>query len=268
MTIRSGIEERVYRGMLLLYPADFRDRFAGEMVQLFHDKLRDARAGRGSGGAAGAWLRLLGDVAATAALERMRRNRTVAHSLNVAAPLPVRVLGIAGIIGGAVLLAAFVVPIPADLEALRIVMFNLGAMAVVLAVHARQAAVARSVSLVGSIPALLANAWYIVIIVMDLGRTEPFAGRFGLMFWSGMALWLTDTWFGIVALRLGAVSRLGALALSVGAPLAFTGISSLDLGSTIFGTLSQVGIVTMGIGWILLGFDAMRRRAAPASVVV
>ena len=268
MTIRPGIDERVYRGMLLMYPAEFRDRFADEMVQLFHDKLRDARAGRRSGGVAGAWLRLLGDMAVTAALERMRRNRTVAHSLSVVPPLPVRVLGIAGIIGGAVLLAAFVIPIPSDLAVLRIVMFNLGAMAVVLAVHVRQAAAGRTVSLVGAVPALAANARYIVIVVLDVGRTEPFAGRFGLMFWSGAALWLADTWFGIAALRLGVVSRWGALALAVGAPMAFTGISSLELGSTIFGTLSQVGIVTTGIGWILLGFDAARRRAAPGPVAL
>ncbi|MEA2651831.1 MAG: hypothetical protein QOI85_1552 [Chloroflexota bacterium] len=273
MTIRAGIDERIYRGILLLYPAEFRDRFADEMVQLFHDKLRDARAGSGSGGAAGAWLRMLGDVATTAALERMRRNRIMAHSLTVAPPRPVRALGIAGIIGGAVLLAAFVIPIPDGLAVLRIFMFNLGAIAVVLAVHARQAPIAPALALSGAVPAVLANAWYLVMVVLMIGRPDPaFGGAFGLVaFWAALAMWIGDAWFGLVTFRLGAVTRVGAMAVALGATLAITGIDRLGLTSeaapTIFGPLSQIGIITMGIGWILLGLDiAFRRRAATRTV--
>jgi hypothetical protein len=50
MTLGSGVGERVYRALLRLYPANYRDRFSGEMLQLFHDKLRDARTGSVSGG--------------------------------------------------------------------------------------------------------------------------------------------------------------------------------------------------------------------------
>ncbi len=273
MSIRSGIEERVYRGMLSLYPAEFRDRFADEMVQLFHDTLRDARAGRGSGGTAGAWLRLLGDVATTAAVERMWRNRTMARSLASAPPIQAPALGAAGVIGGVVLLAAFLIDIPPDLNTVRLILFDLGSIAIVLAVHRRQAPIAPALALSGAVPAVLANAWYLVMVVLMIGRPDPvFGGAFGLVaFWAALAVWIGDAWFGLVTFRLGAVTRLGATAVALGATLAITGIDRLGLTSeaapTIFGPLSQIGIVTMGIGWILLGLDiAFRRRAATRTV--
>ena len=52
-----------------------------------------------------------------------------------------RMLGAAGILGGVVLLAAFVIDIPGSVNVLRLVLFNLGAIAVVVALYRRQAAV-------------------------------------------------------------------------------------------------------------------------------
>jgi hypothetical protein len=261
MTFPHGVGERVYRSLLRLYPADFRDRFAEEMVQLFHDKLRDARAGRAPGGSAGAWLTMLGDVAITAVSERTRRNRTMAHSLASAPPIPVRLLGALGIVGGVAILAAFLLEIPPDLNALRIIVVNLGAIAVILAVHRRQARVSPVLALAGAVPAVLANAWYLVMVVLSLGGT----GGFGLVFfWAGVALWISVAWFGLVTFRLGTVTRWGSLAVAIGAALTLTGIDRLGLTSTIFGQLSQVGIVTMAIGWILLGADVATRGMATA----
>jgi len=262
MTLPARVGERVYRGILRLYPADFRDRFGEEMVQLFNDKLRDARTGRAPVGSAGAWLGMLGDVAATAALEHVRRKRTVAHSLTSTPTIQARVLGAAGIMGGAVLLAAFLIDIPTDLNTLRIILINLAAIAVILAVHQRQAAVAPRLALVGAVPAVLANAWYLVMILLAIGGL--------VLFWAGVALWVAFAWFGFVTFRIGAVTRWGALAVTIGAALTFTGIDRLGLTSeaapTIFGPLSQIGIVMMGIGWILLGLDVAMRRRATRSV--
>jgi len=252
MTLPAGVGERVYRSFLWLYPADFRDRFAEEMVQLFHDKLRDARAGGAPGGSVGAWITMLGDVAVTAVSERIRRNRTVAHSITSAPPMPIRLLGVVGIVGGVAILAAFLLAIPADLQALRIILINLGMIAVILAAHRRQAAVSPVLALIGAAPAVLANAWYLVVIVFSIGE----------FFWAGMALWISVAWFGIVTFRLGVVTRWGALAVAIGAALTFTGIDRLGLTSTILGQLSQIGIVAMAIGWILLGGDVATRRQA------
>lgn len=271
MIPRNAGHERVYRGLLRLYPAEFRARLSDEMVQLFGDQLRDARTGGAPAAAARTWLRTLGDLAVTAASEHTRRNRTVAHSLATSPSTSSRVLGLAGILGGAVLLAAFLVDISPDLNPLRLVLFNAGAMAIVVAVHRRQASAAPKLALLAAVPALLANAWYLAMVVLAIGRPQPVgAGDFGLVwFFAGVAMWLTDAAFGLVTLRLGVVTRWGALALAIGSVLAIIGIDRLGLTSptnpTIFGTLALAGIVLSGIGWILLGIDiATRRRASEA----
>ena len=270
MIPRDGGHERVYRWLLRLYPAKFRARFSNEMVQLFSDQLRDARTGGAPAGAARTWLRTLGDLAVTAASEHARRDRTVAHSL--AAPsIASRALGLAGILGGGLLLAAFVVEIDPNLNNVRLVLFNVGAMAIVIAVHRRQALASRGLALAAAVPAILANAWYSVMVVLATSRPAPFAGDFGLVFFfAGAAMWLTDAAFGLVTLRLGVVARWGALALAIGSVLAFTGMDRLELSPrdnpTIFGPLALAGIALNGIGWILLGLDvATRRRASEAS---
>ena len=267
MIAPDGGHARVYRWMLRLYPAAFRAQFADEMVQLFSDQLRDARTGNAPAAAAGTWLRTLGDLVITAASEQLRRDRTVAHSLATAPPSTAsRLLGLVGILGGAVLLAAFLVDISPELNAVRIYLFLVGAIAIVIGVHRRQAPVAPGLALLGAVPAVLANAWYIAMMVLATGRLHPFAGDFGLVFFAAaVAMSLTDAAFGLVTLRLGVVSRWGALALAIGSMLAVTGIDRLELTSTIFGPLSQVGLVLTGIGWILLGLDvATRRRPSEA----
>jgi hypothetical protein len=263
VTPRGGGHERVYGWLLRLYPAEFRARFASDMVQLFSDQLRDARSGASAAGLRRTWLRTLPDLVITAASEHARRDRTVAHSLATTSPSTAsRALGLAGILGGAVLLAAFLFEISPELNAVRIYLFLIGAMAIVIGVHRRQASVAPTVALLGAVPALLANGWYIVMMVLASGRPHPFAGDFGLVFFAAaVAISLTDAAFGLVTLRLGVVSWWGALALVIGSVLAVTGIDRLGLTSTIFGPLSQVGIVLTGIGWILLGLDVATRRS-------
>jgi len=262
---RDAGHERVYRGLLHLYPAEFRARFSDEMVQLFGDQLNDARIGGAPGGAARTWLRTLGDLAVTAASEHARRDRTVAHSLAAAPSIASRALGLAGILGGGLLLAAFVVDIAPDLNPLRLVLFNAGAMAIIIAVHRRQASVAPALALLAAVPALLANAWYLAMVVLPISPLRPFAGDDGLVgFAGGVAMWLTDAAFGLLTLRLGVVTRWGALALAIGSVLAFTGMDRLELSPrdnpTIFGPLALAGIALNGIGWILLGLDVATRR--------
>jgi hypothetical protein len=184
----------------------------------------------------------------------------MAHSLATSPTISSRVVGLAGILGGVVLLAALVIDIAPGLNNLRLVLFNVGAMAVAIGVYRLQAPAAQTMSLLGAVPALLANAWYLAMVVLAMGRLHPFAGDFGLVFFAAaVALWLTDAWFGFVTLRLGSVTRWGAVALAIGSILALTGVDRLELTSpanpTIFGPLSLVGIALNGIGWILLGLD-------------
>jgi hypothetical protein len=139
-------------------------------------------------------------------------------------------------------------------------------MAVVVAAHGRQASIgSRLAGLVAS-AAVLANAWYLVMILLSIGRPvppEPDPTFRLVMFYAGFAMWATDSAFGFVALRLGVVTRWGALALAIGSLLAILGMSHLELTSvanpTIFGPLSLIGIALNGLGWILLGIDVATR---------
>ena len=266
MIPRDARSERVFRGLLRAYPAVFRARFSDDMVQLFGDQLREARTD-GAMGRAGVWLGSLGDLAVSSVSERIRRDRTVAHSLSASPSTFNRVLGLAGILGGVFLLAVFVVQFAPGVNTLRLAMFNLGAIAIVVAVHRRHAAAAPKLALLGAVPAVLANAWYLAMIALASGRPQPLAGDLGLVFfYAGVAMWLADAAFAAVTLRIGVVARWGALALAIGSPLALLGIDRFGLVSaqdpTIFGPLSQVGIVLNGVGWILLGIDLATRRGS------
>ena len=169
-------------------------------------------------------------------------------------------LALLGILGGAVLLAAFALDFPSDLNVLRLVLFNAGAIAIVFAVYRNQVSVAPGLSLLAAVPALLSNAWYLAMIILSIGNPHPFAGLNGMVFFTaGVAMWLSDAAFGLVALRIGVVGPWGPLALAIGSALAITGMDRLELTTpdnpTIFGLLSLIGVALNGVGWILLGFE-------------
>jgi hypothetical protein len=269
--------ERLYRGLLHLYPARFRARFADDMAQLFGDQLRRARTEGPPAAVAGTWLRGIADLAATAASEHIRRDRTLAHSIATSPSTSSRLLGLFGILGGLVLLwpaflpALFPFALSADFFNLRLAIFNIGAIAIVVAVHRRQASAAPMLALLAAISAILANAWYLAMTVLLVSQPgQPGPGDYGILyFFAGLAIWLTDAAFGFVTLRLGVVTRWGALALAIGSVLAIVGMDRLELTSqsnpTIFGTLALAGIALNGIGWILLGIDVATRRRASAA---
>ncbi|MFZ0548442.1 MAG: hypothetical protein WAM60_23540 [Candidatus Promineifilaceae bacterium] len=62
---------QVYKWLLLLYPADFRQVYGGEMVQLFGDMWRDAKRRGGLIEAARFWLRVLVDTAVAVPTEHI-----------------------------------------------------------------------------------------------------------------------------------------------------------------------------------------------------
>ena len=246
--------------MLALYPTEFRRRFGEDMVQLFHDRLRDARSGRSSEGEVVAWIALVGDAFVHASLEHQRRNRTVAHSLSSTSSITSRILGFAGIAAGTAILSAFVVDLPSGLFRDRLIVFGIGVIAIGIGVHLRQASRAPLASL-ASIVVLGAVVMSFLFSVLFLEPPNI------AVFWSGLALWLGSATFGAASALIGAVNRIGGVAVAIGSLVALTGIDRLGLVSesapTIFNTLSQVGIVVMAIGWIVLGLDVALRRMTP-----
>jgi hypothetical protein len=189
------------------------------------------------------------------------------------ATVATRLLGVLGILGGLVLLAAFVVEIPAGWNNVRIIVFYVGTVAIAIAVHPRHALVSRRLALVGTVALVLANAWSLGWFLFGMTRERPSAGDFGLVgFYAALASWLADAWFGLVALRIRVLWMPATLALAVGALLAITGIDRLELTSeanpTIFGPLSLVGIALVGVAWVLLGTQIAMGRALPRVTAV
>ena len=180
-----------------------------------------------------------------------------------------RAMGILGIAGGAAILLAWVPGIPwgPDGFMLRLVVFNLGAIAIAVAVHRRQSSVHHRLSLAATVPVVIANGWYLAMVLVSIDRPvfpEPDPDFRLVFFYAAIVLWLTDAFFGIVAVRIGAVSRWAALILTVGSLAACTGIDRLGLVdgplAPFFVPFALTGIALVGLGWVLLGFDVATRR--------
>ena len=193
----------------------------------------------------------------------------MAPMLAVAPPVTIRLLGFIGALGGLVLIAALVPQLPWTRESfqLRLVLFNVGAIAVTLALLRQQAPASRW-SIAAGTALIFANAWYLAMVVLGLDRPQPPDPDPGfrlVMFYAGAAMWMTDAAFGLVAWRAFAVNRWGAAALAVGSVLAFTGMDRLELVrgdvAWLFEPAALLGVALNGIGWIVLGIDiALRRR--------
>jgi len=167
-------------------------------------------------------------------------------------------LGALGVAGGLGLLLAYILDIPTAWNTLRLVLFCGGAIAIAIATHGRHAAASRPLALAGTVPLVVANGWYIAWVLLAVGRERPFAGDFGLVgFWAGLAFWLADAWFGLIALRLGVVWLWAALILVAGSLMAIAGMDRLELTSpanpTIFGSIALMGVALNGLAWVLLG---------------
>lgn len=181
-------------------------------------------------------------------------------SQSIVPSLTSRTLGVIGILGGLGLLAAFVIEIPSLLNTVRLVLFCVGAIAIAVAAYGRHAAVSSRLALAGTIPVVVANGCNIAWILLAIGQERPFAGNFGIVgFWAGLAFWIADAWFGLVALRIGALWRGAAIMLTLGSLLAITGMDRLELTSsanpTIFGPIALAGVALNGLAWVLLGVD-------------
>jgi hypothetical protein len=275
MDRRDGLSERLYGALLRLYPTAFRDRFAFEMVQLFGDQLRDARTRRAPFAVTTTWFRGLGDLFVTATSEHVRGDGGVGQSLGEPASGLARLLGVVGVLGGLGILAAFVVQtlifetLP-WLITVRIVLFNLGAIAVIagLQASATGAAAARTGRVIGW-AAVLANAWYAGMILLPVIGWAPFAGDNHFVgFLAGLAMWVTDAAFGLVVARRRGFLRAAGLALALGSVLTLLGIDRLGLTngefSELFVPLALAGQGIGGIAWVLLGIDVATRRRAPS----
>ena len=266
--------QRLYASLLRLYPRGFRDRYGDEMVLLLGDQIRDARAGAGIGGVAITWIRTLVDLVSSAVGEHLRKDRTMAQSLTSFEPSrSMRLLGVIGIVGAALLLWAFVSWNPFAERAnntIRLVLFGLAGAAVALAYHDRQVAANRRLATVATAVVVLAGVWYSSWIVLGATRDSPFIGTIGFIgSLASLSLWLSAGVFGALVLRIGAlwrgmspwfaaIARMAALVLLVGGPLGWLGDDRWGLvEDETYGPMFQqaalFGVFLVGAGWALLG---------------
>lgn len=196
----------------------------------------------------------------------------MAHSMTLA-PTPVgRLLGLLGVIGGGFLLLGYIrldewTP---DLFNLRLIAFNIGAIAIAIGVHLRQASAGRLLSLSAAVFAIIANAAYSLFILKVVAAPGQVSGPdyqpFVVAAALAVAMWLGDAWFGLVTFRLRVLNRWSSLALFVGSMAAFIGMGNWGLApaDTIQEKVVLIGVALHGFAWILLGLEvAFRRRPAP-----
>jgi hypothetical protein len=268
---RTSLSERVYAGLLRAYPARFRARYEDEMVQLFADQLRDARAASGTGGLATTWFRSFFDLLSSAVGEHLRRDRDMAQSLATFEPTrSMRLLGLFGAIGAVLLLWAFISFNPfaeIALNRVRLVMFALAYVAISLAFYRRQALAAPTLALLTTAFVVIAGSWYAAWVVLASGVESPFLGTFGLInLFAGIALWVSPVPWAIGLLHTGAawqgmsvtrgrVTKLG-LGLLICSVVGWFGDDRLGLVDTLWGEMWQAiaisGVFLNGLGWLLL----------------
>jgi hypothetical protein len=267
-----GGSERLYAGLLWLYPGEFRRRYADEMVRLFADQLRDARATGRPGVTAATWLRSLIDLVANAIGEHLRKDRAMAQSLATFEPTrTMRLLGLFGILGAGLLLWAFVSFNPfADptVNGIRLFAFSLAGAAISLAFYRRQSLVAPTLALLTTGAVVIAGAWYATWLILSSGVKSPHIGTFGLIsLLAGIALWVTPAIWAIGLLHTGAawqgmssnralLAKLGA-AILIGSIVAWFGDDRIGMVDSLWGEMWQAvalaGVAMNGMGWLILG---------------
>jgi hypothetical protein len=269
---RPSLSERAYGALLHLYPAGFHARYRAEMIVLFGDQLRDAEAGRGTGGVAATWIRTLIDLARSAVGEHMRRDGTVAQSLATFQPTrSMRWLGLFGMLGAFLLLWAFISFNPfADpaVNNIRLILFALAGAAISLAFYRRQAHVAPSLALLTTAAVVIGGTWSAVVTLLSGQVERPFIGSFGLIgLFANILLWVAPAVWSIGMLHTGAawqgatrtmriVTKLG-LAILVGSIVAWLGDDRLGLVDSLWGEMWQAialsGVAMNGVGLVILG---------------
>jgi hypothetical protein len=270
---RLGMSERVYAALLHVYPTAFRARYDAEMVQLFADQLRDARAASGAGGAAVTWMRTLSDLLSSALGEHLRKDRTMGQTLATFEPSrTMRWLGLLGLVGGILLLWAFISFNPFEsrpANMVRLITFALGQAAIAFAFHGRLALASPRLAHVTTALVMFGGIGYALWVFVALWVPSPFSGTFGaLNFFGNGLLWLSAALFGFALLwtgvaskglpgRLGVAARLGAVAL-LGSTVGWLGDDRLGLVDSepfgqLIGSIALLGILFNGIGWVTLG---------------
>jgi hypothetical protein len=184
-----------------------------------------------------------------------------------------RLLGIVGVVGGVLLLWAYISWAPFAVgsnNTVRLVLFALAGASVGLAFHRRQSAVAPRLALVATSAVVVAGLWYAASNILALNAPRSWVGVGGVLYsLSSLSIWLSAALYGMISLRTGAAwrgmtrsfaatARIAVLFLVVGGPLAALGDDrwGLTRHEAYGGLITQatlLGVFLTGAGWALLG---------------
>jgi hypothetical protein len=181
--------------------------------------------------------------------------------------------GLLGIVGGLALDAAYVPDLPWTPDAfnLRLVLLNLGSIAVAIGLVRAQPLGAPRALLVAAGIAVVINAWHLVEITRIVAREGQVGpGDYGPLYGSiQVAMWLADLALGVVAARQPGFRRLAAAILALGSALPAAWGLAIEGGPYASQLVPVVlaGVALNGLGWILVGIELAfaPRRGAPAS---
>ena len=183
-----------------------------------------------------------------------------------------RLLGLLAILGGSLLIAVFfwVGFLAGPGNTIRLVLFALAGVAVAIAFHGRQSAVAPRLAMVATSVVVLAGLAYIASNLLALNAPRSWIGVGGLVYsLSSLSLWLSAGVYGAISLRtgapwrgmtrwFGAATRVAALVLLVGGPLAALGddrwgLTDNEAYGAALAQATLLGVYLTGVGWALLG---------------
>lgn len=247
--------------LVRLYPASWRARYGDELEAILED---DPPSPYDTVDL------LLGAIDAHLHLRGL--GRRLDHRKGI--PMSLRLAGSAAIAGGALWIVALAIAAFAAFA-------NVSGDATPLFVLIFAAQLALVVALAG-LSAYQAHRYptlvWIAFLVPAAGVIASLAGMIGMAVrgdavlvadFSGWYVWFIgmlatvggSVLFGAVTYRTAAISRPGALVLTVGSAIAVVAIGSSILGLVPDGGASVLGGVAFGAGWIVLGRDALRRDA-------
>ena len=173
-----------------------------------------------------------------------------------------RGLGVGAIAAGTIYLAALVVALPEPLGFLWGMLITIGPICLIAGVQLRAwrgGNVSRPVMAL-AVGAIAAEAWWLAMSLLAIGRERPMAGDFGAIWsWAIISAWVVGAAFFFLAAHRRLASRWAAVALAVGYLMGLLGNDRLGLVDGPYGDLAvraaSTGFVLIGFGWLALGLD-------------
>ncbi len=180
-------------------------------------------------------------------------------------------LGVLGFLVGVLQLAALAGWLWPPLGSTVGILLTAGPIALIVGIQARAWSgghSSRRVTLL-AMATIAANAWWLVMGLLALGRVRATAGDFGLIWsWAITVSWTVGAVYFLAVARRRMAPRWAAVALAIGYLIGILGNDRLGLTHGPLGDLVRpaafTGLILIGLAWVALGLDLVVERRLPA----